>query len=208
MDPKVVLVLTWATAGAVVGAYIWFVVWRYRAEQRKKVAQEESDTAMSDKIARTAERVAAKAGGVPPSGVGDAVTAPIATPPSAAPAARAPAPRPEAVALTVADAVSGITLPYELAPLTTMASRSAVGDRVAFWTDVAPAEVVGPAFADELERLGYSMSPLDERTISATRDGAELMVVIHPDGRGATVGGQVGFPSVPEFSVVIEVWIP
>jgi hypothetical protein len=68
--------------------------------------------------------------------------------------------------------------------------------------------VVGPAFADELERLGYSMSPLDERTISATRDGAELMVVIHPDGRGATVGGQVGFPSVPEFSVVIEVWVP
>jgi hypothetical protein len=89
-----------------------------------------------------------------------------------------------------------------------MASRSAVGDRVAFWTDVAPAEIVGPAFADELERLGYSVSPLDDRTLSATRHRMELVVAIHPDGRGAIVDGQVGFPSVPEFSVVIEVWVP
>jgi hypothetical protein len=34
------------------------------------------------------------------------------------------------------------------------------------------------------------------------------MVVIHPDGPAANIDGQQAFSSVPQNSVVIEVWIP
>jgi hypothetical protein len=103
----------------------------------------------------------------------------------------------------VAEALAGIHLPNGLAPLTTMAERGGVGDRVAFWTDV-PAEVVGPAFGDELERLGYATTSLDQDTLAAQRGGTNLVAVIHPDGPKATIGTQ---PSVPELSTVIEIWL-
>jgi hypothetical protein len=109
---------------------------------------------------------------------------------------------------TVAELLSGISLPNDLVPLTTIGPRTGAGDRVAFWTDRAPAEIVGPAFADELERLGYGVSTLDAQSLSAVRDGDRLLIVIHPDGAVANVGGQLAFTSVPENSVVIEVWVP
>ena len=77
-----------------------------------------------------------------------------------------------------------------------------------FWTDRAPVEIVGPAFADELERLGYGVVTLDERTLSAHRDDDRLMVMVHPDGNRAIIGDQLAFSTVPERSVVIEVWVP
>ena len=196
MDPKVVLALTWTFAGLVVAAYIWFVVWRLRVDRRKKAAEQMTDDTMSDVIARTAQRL---------SSVTPAEPATSAEPVAATPFAVATAPRSDA---TVADLVAGIALPHDLVPLTTIAPRAAVGDRVAFWTDRAPAEVVGPAFATELERLGYTMIPLDERTASAQRDHDRLVVTIHPDGDKALVAGQLAFTSVPEGSVVIEVWVP
>jgi hypothetical protein len=109
---------------------------------------------------------------------------------------------------TVASLLVGIALPRDLAPLTTLSPRPAVGDRVAFWTDRCPAEVVGPEFANELERLGYTVVPLDERSLSAQRDHDRLLVVIHPDGARAIIGDQLAFSTVPDLSVVIEVWIP
>jgi hypothetical protein len=104
--------------------------------------------------------------------------------------------------------LSGISLPNDLVPLTTLSARPGVGDRVAFWTDRAPVEIVGPAFASELERLGYTTVPLDERSLSAQREHERLLVMIHPDGATAIIGGQLAFASVPEMSVVIEVWVP
>src|ERR1700694_2031213 len=206
MDPKLVLLLTWIVAGLVVAAYIWFVVWRYRVERRKKEAQALTDGAMSEAIAKTAQRLSSAAA---------APSAPDVAPSpsdSFAVTTALPAREPDPVAArseaTVASLVSGIVLPNDLVPLTTMGPRSAVGDRVAFWSDRAPAEIVGPAFAAELERLGYTMIPLDERTLSAQRDDDRLLVVIHPEGDRAVVGGQLAFTSVPERSVVIEVWVP
>ncbi|MEY2422609.1 MAG: hypothetical protein QOI95_2676 [Acidimicrobiaceae bacterium] len=196
MDPKVVLVLTWILAALVVAAYIWFVVWRYRVEQRKKAADDVTDTAMSDAIARTAQRMAPPPTSSP-TAVGSAVVAPTPPPPFAA--------SPEA---TVAGVLAGIALPHDLVPLTTIAPRPAVGDRVAFWTDRAPAEIVGPAFAAELERLGYKVIALDERTLSAQRESDRVLVMIHPEGNQATIGDQLAFSSVPEGAVVIEVWLP
>jgi hypothetical protein len=219
MDPKVVLALTWTLAGLVVAAYIWFVVWRLRADRRKKAAEEIADDAMSDVIARTAQRLSSVTPAGPATSAEPAASRPPT--PSAPPTVTSP---PEPYSLrnellssapltarsdaTVADLVAGIALPHDLVPLTTLAPRAAVGDRVAFWTDRAPAEVVGPAFATELERLGYTMIPLDERTASAQRDHDRLVVTIHPDGDKALVAGQLAFTSVPEGSVVIEVWVP
>ena len=108
---------------------------------------------------------------------------------------------------TVADALRGIELPNGLAPLTTMAPRAGAADRVAFWTDV-PAEIVGPAFGDELERLGYTVSSLDDHTLAAQREDGRLLAIIHPDGHHATIGETQAFESVPELATVIEVWIP
>jgi hypothetical protein len=208
MDPKLVIVVTWIVAGLVVAAYIWFVVWRFRVERRKKEAQDVTDAAMSDAIAKTAAKL-------------DAEPSPTtSSAPTSAPASPRPveAPMPAVTAPVVADTpprdatvagcLSGIALPHDLVPLTTIAARPAVGDRVAFWTDRAPAEIVGPAFASELERLGYTVIPMDERTLSAQRGADRLLVVIHPDGSRAVIGDQVAFSTVPEHSVVIEAWLP
>jgi hypothetical protein len=188
MDPKAVLVITWVLAALVVAAYIWFVVWRFRVEKRKKAAQDVTDTAMSDAIARAAAPVVSSSAVLTPTPVVEPLRAAVET--------------------TVASCLSGIALPNDLVPLTTIAPRPAVGDRVAFWTDRAPADIVGPAFAAELERLGYTVESLDERTLSAQRDDVRVLVMIHPDGARATIGDQQAFSSVPEHSVVIETWLP
>ena len=52
------------------------------------------------------------------------------------------------------------------------------------------------------------MTTLDERTLAAQRDDDRLIVMIHPDGATAIIGDQMAFSSVPELSVVIEVWVP
>jgi hypothetical protein len=214
MDPSVVLILTWVVAGLVVGLYIWFVVWRYRVDRRKKAAALQED----DALTRALDRLT-----VTPPPTEDQVITPVvaAPPPTRETSTSAPSPEPMATpasspastpappdAATVASTLSGIRLPNGLVPLTTMASRTNTGDRVAFWTNEAPVEVVGPAFSDELERLGFTVIPLDGRSLSAQRDGARLLVVVHPDGPIATIGDQPAFTSVPEHSVVIEVWIP
>jgi hypothetical protein len=199
MDPKVVLVLTYVTAGVVVAAYIWFVVWRIRVERRKKAAQAETDSAMSSAIARAAEQTK-----IPPR------IEPATVPDRAAAVATTPVAPVEtsATELTIAVALTGISLPNDLAPLTTMIARPGVGDRVAFWTNTAPAEIVGPAFADELERLGYTVTPLDDRSLDVQRGGERLVVMIHPNGPAALIGDKRAFESVPELSLVIEVWVP
>lgn len=200
MDPTIVLLLTWILAGLVVAAYIWFVVWRFRAERRKEEEHAIADAAMSDAIAKTAEQVSAASTSVSASS--------SSTPDSTVVAPTPVAPLAPSVAATVAGLLSGIALPHDLVPLTTIAPRPAVGDRVAFWTDRAPADIVGPGFAGELERLGYTVIALDERSLSAQRDDDRLLVIIHPDGERAIIGDQLAFSSVPERSVVIEVWVP
>jgi hypothetical protein len=203
-----ILIATWLLVGVVVGAYVLFVVWRFRADKRKKAAQAAADAPM-----KTALRSPDLDGTATPSSpaesspasdrplVAAAPTAPVD--PVGPPAARiATQPR-----LTIVQALAGINLPYDLVPLTTMAPRRGVDERVAFWTDTAPAEVVGPAFADELERLGYEVSSRDDTTLAGVRDDVHLVVVLHPDALLATINDQAAFPSVPERAVVIEAWI-
>lgn len=210
MDPTVVLIITWVTAGLVVAAYVWFVVWRYRVDRRKKAAEAASDEQMRGAISRLAPKAPAPSAATPV-----AATQPVSPPASAvapdvAPRTDVDGPRPVAAgeAGTVAGALAGVQLPNDLAPLTTMAPRLGSGDRVAFWTDTAPFETVGPAFSGELERLGYDVQTLETGSLAAQRDDVRLLVVVHPDGRTARISDEPAFPSVPENSVVVEVWLP
>jgi hypothetical protein len=108
---------------------------------------------------------------------------------------------------TIANLVQGISLPYDLAPLTTMVERPDVGDRVAFWSDRAPAEVVGAAVADEFERLGFTIEPVGSDTLRLSRDGQALMARLHASPGLSNIGGVPAFPSVPPNSVVLELWV-
>jgi hypothetical protein len=198
MSSSTVLVVTWVMAGLVVGLYIWFVVWRVRVDRRKKAGDVDTAARMTSAIDRAA-RVAAE--------VADERREPVATA-TAAPLTTAPSIVTAPPAATLASVLTGITLPNDLVPLSTLIERQGVGDRVAFWTKEAPAEIVGPAFADELERLGFTVTSLDAQTLAAHRGEDRLVVVIHPDGPAATIADRLAFTTVPEMSVVVEVWLP
>ncbi len=191
--------------GLVVAAYIWFVAWRVRAERRKKAAEA---------AAAAPAKAALRSSDLDPP-----VTSMPAPPPAArraslpsrrastAPTSMSPVAT-QSGQRTVVQALTGIQLPADLVPLTTMAPRVGAGDRVAFWTDAAPVEVVGPAFAAELERLGYEVSARGVDTLVGERDGIHLIVVVHPDALLATIDDKPAFPSVPERAVVVEAWLP
>lgn len=203
MSPEAIQAITWVAALLVVGVYVLFVVWRYRVDRRKKALQDEEASALSRSIARAAEAT------LPPRpAAAPVVTNVITNAPTPAPSpARQTDSGPPSVT-TVAGALAGVVLPSDLVPLTTMAPRPNTLDRVAFWTDTAPVEIVGPAFTAELERLGYVVTTLDKESLAARREDVRLLVVVHPDGRLATIAGVQAFESVPEQSVVIEVWLP
>ncbi|WP_208027802.1 hypothetical protein [Rhabdothermincola sediminis] len=96
--------------------------------------------------------------------------------------------------ITVAEAVRGIQMPCDLAPL--VGSSPAVDPhRVVFSTTTATAERVGGALADELERLGFSLRSVADNQAVATKPGAAVTVTIHTD--------LSAFPTAPAGSVVV-----
>src|SRR5262245_7192543 len=104
-----------------------------------------------------------------------------------------------APAAGIADALVGIIMPCELVPL--VVDRLA-GDHITLSTTGYPAEVVGTALADEIERLGYVLKPLSDTEIVATRGTTELRLSIHrpgPDGR------HLEHPTARDDSVVVEI---
>lgn len=123
---------------------------------------------------------------------GSTVTAPAPTARPASPARPAPPAAP--VRATVAEALAGIALPCELAPLT---GTEALPDprRLVCFTDRAPAESVGAAVGDELERLGFTLRPVSATALVAARSGTELTVTVHPTPEA--------FPTAPPGSVVV-----
>ena len=184
-----ILFITYAFAALIVGLYIAWFIHRYRREQR--------DKAMKSEL-------------LPPSTTGLLTRDPILSPPpppppppsSPAPGVDPAAPAPTsstggAGARTVAEALSGVSMPHDLVPLTTIPPRPGVRDQVAF-SSRAPVAVIGPLFADELERLGYTLTPLEETAIAARRGDDILMVYIHPQPP----------PGAPEGIVAIEVCVP
>ena len=104
--------------------------------------------------------------------------------------------------MNLADAVAGISMPCDLAPL--MGTGAMNPRKVAFFTTGFEPSTVGGRVADELERLGFEITSVDDRTIRAdqgadsvqakmrsiTLDNPETMAEMHP--------------SAPEGSLVLE----
>lgn len=88
--------------------------------------------------------------------------------PAASPVAvMAPADPDRPRARSLAEAVEGIAMPCDLAPL--MGTGPLDPREVTFFTHGHAAGDVGSALSDELERLGFVITPLDERSIRAER---------------------------------------
>jgi hypothetical protein len=139
----------------------------------------------------------------------------LPTPPPDVDALAAPAPPPgfeapvaptvdrsahrSAPAAGVADALVGIRMPCDLVPL--VLDRLASG-RITLSTTGYPAEAVGTALADEVERLGYVLRPMSDHEVLATRGATGLRLTIRPpdaDGR------HFEHPTAREDSVVVEI---
>jgi hypothetical protein len=119
------------------------------------------------------------------------------------PEVRRDAPDPEP---TLADLLVGVRLPCGLVPT----PGPAVGDpdrHVALLTDTAPPEEVGPAMADELERLGYAIHALGDDEAVARRDDDLLSLRIHPRAADAPATDRARFAGAPPDAVVIELWV-
>ncbi len=131
----------------------------------------------------------------------EASMAPTPSPDFDAPEAGAtdrPVPR-SAPAAGVADALAGIQMPCDLVPL--VLDRLA-NDRITLSTTGYPAEAVGTALADEVERLGYALRPMSDHELLATRGSTGLRLTIRPpdaDGR------HFEHPTAREDSVVVEI---
>jgi hypothetical protein len=102
--------------------------------------------------------------------------------------------RPAPGRATVAEAVTGIALPCELAPLVGGEARLDPY-RVVFSTHRADAATVGAGLGDELERLGYTVRSTSDHEAVAVRDEVSLTVSILP--------ATDDFPTAPPGSVVV-----
>lgn len=124
-----------------------------------------------------------------------------AAPPT--PSDRAPDPGAANIARaeSLAEALTGIEMPADLSPL--------VGDtldprRMLFSTGTSSPEAVGAALGDELERLGFELRMLDERSVAARRPGAALEVRILPSGEAARSALGDRIEAMPENTVITE----
>ncbi|MDW3218854.1 MAG: hypothetical protein R8F63_09605 [Acidimicrobiales bacterium] len=69
------------------------------------------------------------------------------------------------VARSLAEALDGIAMPCDLAPL--IGTGEPNPREIAFFTSGVEAATVGRALSDEFERLGYEITPLDDTSIRA-----------------------------------------
>ena len=107
---------------------------------------------------------------------------------------------------TLADLLAGVRLPWNLLP-TVDHSRSPSNDHVVLMTaDGEPADV-GADVADELERLGFSITTRGEDIAVATRGDDVLGLQIIPNAADAMSDDVTRFPSASATSVALDIWI-
>lgn len=101
---------------------------------------------------------------------------------------------PAVLAPSFARTLAGIRLPCDLAPIAPR-GVAASSDTINLLSTSAPLEVVGPAIADELERLGYALDPVSVSRVIARRgaDALTLDLVASPGGLQSA-----GVPLYPE----------
>ncbi len=105
---------------------------------------------------------------------------------------------------TVAEAVRGITMPCGLSPVVDGTVSIPNPFRVAFLTTTATAAEVGTGIADELERLGFSLSTSTATELLARRDAVEMRVVLYPSPAAAKRGLDPIFPVAPAGAIGLE----
>ncbi len=206
--PPVVAVLFW----------VWVLVSVAYLVHRRITRRRAGEEGVEDDIDATEAFEAPVADPAPaPVPVTAAVGAPVAAGPiAAAPVAAAPAPpspppgyepvpaasverHRSAPAAGIADALVGIRMPCDLVPL--VVDRLA-NNHITLSTTGYPAEVVGTALADEVERLGYVLRPMSDRELVATRGTTELRLTIDPPG---VDGRHLEHPNARDQSVVVRI---
>lgn len=217
----------------VIGYWLWFgvsvlllarrAVMRRsgRAERRRGPDASSADTQISEVASRVVARAAQLAGtSPPPTSIGPSVVAPTAqTPvsetgpgPSSALAGTVFAPLPRAVRssaagtrTTLGEALRGIAMPSDLAPLVHIAG----GDpnrRAVFATTGRALERVGAEVAEELQRLGFALEPMGPQDAIARRGEDSLAVRLRAIGPQPKTGpADAAYPTAPECSVVLDV---
>ena len=111
---------------------------------------------------------------------------------------------PQSRSTSVAEALAGIQMPADLIPLTMVDTHRLDANQIALVTEGHPAEEVGRGIADELERLGFVLTPVGDQELLAERAGDKLKVVIHPKPSLVSAGGGPAFPTAGIDSVVVE----
>ncbi|MGB5755974.1 MAG: hypothetical protein WBM50_03590, partial [Acidimicrobiales bacterium] len=105
---------------------------------------------------------------------------------------------------TVLELLDGAVLPYDLTPVT---GRLTEPDRhVIFLSPNPDAEAVGTAFADELDRLGYTIEPDGLDGARATRGDDTLLLRISANAGAVPDGQQHRYPTAGPSDVAIEIW--
>lgn len=122
-----------------------------------------------------------------------------------------PPPRPPAVvgpsglrsSLSIADALSGIQMPCDLAPLT-LGSADLDATHIDFVTSGVGAAEVTAQLDAELARLGYAIDDLGGGERLSTRDDVVVRVRVHDRPAVSVAADGRGFPTAPPDSIVVE----
>jgi hypothetical protein len=101
-------------------------------------------------------------------------------------------------ARTLAEALEGIHMPCDLVPVS---DERPDPRHVMFSTSTATAEEVGLQLADELERIGFDLIPIDDRSIEAVRSNARIEVRILPETAEQLVGRVIAGNVVTDFQL-------
>jgi len=105
---------------------------------------------------------------------------------------------------TVAEALEGIALPCDLVPTLMHGDRVDPYQAAFVTTGFSPATVAAK-FADELERLDYTIRSEGDSVAVARRASGEVRIEVYEDAASARVEGQLQFPYVAKGSVAIVV---
>jgi hypothetical protein len=218
--PVVGRLLVWAIVLGCLGLFIWRRIQGVPIRDKAKVDDPpgpvpplESPTAspapLFPPVGPDAGAAPASPGEVPPAPTGVPTSArggffaPAVDQPDATSDPSVPAPT-AAGRSTVAEAVQGIVMPCGLSPVVDGSSSLPNPFRVTFLTSLAAAPEVGRALADELERLGFTLTTPATTELLARRDRTELRVVLYPTAASARRGLQQLFPAAGPTAVGVE----
>jgi hypothetical protein len=139
---------------------------------------------------------------ISPAALGD-----IGTPPTGGSIFDAPvAAEPARQRKPIAELLSGIQLPCDLAPMVDFERPIGARDAVAFVTRDFGASEVGQAIGSELRRLGFDLTPRHATEVIAARADEWLAVAVHGDAADVERGGRSAFPGAGDTGVVVEFW--